>query len=134
MYLQKKKHVHIRCTYILNSTCQHHSHDPIGFTDRANYISETSLTWSEATKKPPASWIDSFAREERLARRVHKEWSLMEDVIGKYLARLRSIRLRVCLRYRAKPLRVIARILRYNLSLSLSLSLFTRRHNPRPSI
>lgn len=35
----------------------------------------------------------------------------MEDVIGKYLARLRSIRLRVCLRYRAKPRRVIARIL-----------------------
>lgn len=77
-YLQKKKNIIDKknetfnetrtytCTYIFNFTCQHHSHDPIGFTDRANYISQTSLTSSEATKKPPASWIDSFAREERL--------------------------------------------------------------------
>lgn len=78
MYLQKKKNLTSSIkkktrtyTYILNSMCQHHSHDPIGFTDRANYISETSLTWSEATKKPPASWIDSFAREERLALLVY---------------------------------------------------------------
>lgn len=42
-------------------------------------------------------------------RRVHAAGSLMEDVIGKYLARLRSIRRRVCSRYATN--RVIARIL-----------------------
>lgn len=42
-------------------------------------------------------------------RRVHAAGSLMEDVIGKYLARLRSIRHRVCSRYATN--RVIARIL-----------------------
>lgn len=42
-------------------------------------------------------------------RRVHAAGSLMEDVIGKYLARLRSIHRRVCSRYATN--RVIARIL-----------------------
>lgn len=42
-------------------------------------------------------------------RRVHAAGSLMEDVIGKYLARLRSMRRRVCSRNATN--RVIARIL-----------------------
>lgn len=78
MYLQKKnlpssikkKHVqeniHIRIRTFLTPRVNTIRTIPSVFTDRANYISETSLTSSEATKKPPASWIDSFAREERL--------------------------------------------------------------------